>query len=266
MKPSRSRGWVSSRLSATQRSSSISARRRRSLAIHSSVPRCCWATGVRVLGTCSLSESEHSVGAPRMELVFYEPEYPLLSEALGAEVRCLCRVSSFPVVKAELLRLWRPAFWDLEPTHGVIFSRGCISAIGPTSFFAHRSAFSARLRAPRRPYRRAQKDVSTSVMSRTRSSSTSPGSKASTRRPSAESAASRCSKPKRASRSRCSTTMIAAVGSTRTLASLRRLSFIPEPGSVTTSSTDKPDDLVHSVSRDTWRSRSPRWSSLDTRA
>ena len=67
-------------------------------------------------------------------------------------------------------------------------------------------------------------------------------------------------------RSLRSTTMIAAVWSERSLASLRRLPFISEPTSLTTSSTDKPDEVAHSVSLATLRSRSPRWSWLDTRA
>ena len=59
---------------------------------------------------------------------------------------------------------------------------GCDSAMGPISCSAHRRAFPARLRAPRRPSRRARNQVSTSVMSRTRSSSTSPSPATNTRR------------------------------------------------------------------------------------
>ena len=71
----------------------------------------------------------------------------------------------------------------------------------------------ARLRAPRRPYRRTHIDVKTSIMSRTKSSVLSPGSATTIQRPCAESAACRCSTPNRANRSRCSTTITFASGS-----------------------------------------------------
>src|SRR3989454_6457297 len=77
-------------------------------------------------------------------------------------------------------------------------------------------------------------------MSCTRSSSSSPDSAVTSRRPVEESAASRCSTPNRARRSRCSTTMVVALGSASRRASLRRLEFMPEPTSVTTSLTESP--------------------------
>src|SRR6266851_4583906 len=58
---------------------------------------------------------------------------------------------------------------DRRP-HRAKLPPACDSAFGPASRCAQRRAFSARLRADRRPYRRAQKLVSTSVISRTRSS------------------------------------------------------------------------------------------------
>jgi hypothetical protein len=65
-------------------------------------------------------------------------------------------------------------------------------------------------------------------MSRTRSSMVSPGSAMTIRRPCADNADSRCSTPKRASRSRCSTTITLASGSDKTRRSLGRLPFSPD--------------------------------------
>src|SRR5580692_11083377 len=71
------------------------------------------------------------------------------------------------------------------------------AACGPTSRWAQPTAFNARFRADRRPYRRAQKLVSTSTMSRTRSSATSPLSSTTSRLPCAESADSTSSAVRR---------------------------------------------------------------------
>ena len=103
-------------------------------------------------------------------------------------------------------------------------------------------------------------------MSLIRSSSTSPASTTAILRPCADGAALRCSTPKRARRSRCSTTAVVAVASASRRACLRRFPFIPDPTSTTTSATAMPRPVAHSVSRATCRSRSPRWSRDDTRA
>jgi len=73
----------------------------------------------------------------------------------------------------------------------------------------------ARFHVPRRQYSRAHIEVTTSIMSRTRSSAVSPGSATTIRRSWAASAASRCSNPKRASRYQRSTTITVADGSDR---------------------------------------------------
>jgi hypothetical protein len=103
-------------------------------------------------------------------------------------------------------------------------------------------------------------------MSRTRSSSTSPSSTTTILRPWARRAASRCSTPKRARRSRCSATMVMAVGSESSFASFLRRPFIPDPTSVTTSETARPWAVAHPTRRATWRSRSDLWSCEETRA
>ncbi|SEU20982.1 hypothetical protein SAMN05421811_107306 [Nonomuraea wenchangensis] len=68
---------------------------------------------------------------------------------------------------------------------------------------------------------------------------------------------SRWSTPNRASRSRCSTTITAALGSARTRCSLRRLPFRPEPISLTTSLTARPAAFAPSTTRMACRSRPP---------
>lgn len=78
--------------------------------------------------------------------------------------------------------------------------------------------------------------------------------------------ASRCSTPKRASRSRCFTTITLASGSDKMRRSLGRLPFRPEPTSHTTCPTPKSRSVAHAVRRATCRSRSERLSWLDTRA
>src|SRR5271157_2565097 len=80
----------------------------------------------------------------------------------------------------------------------------------------------ARFRAERFPYNRAQNEVRTSVMSRTRSSSSSRSSTTINRRPDAASAASMYSEPKRVRRSRCSTTIAPMVGSLNSARSRER--------------------------------------------
>lgn len=80
-------------------------------------------------------------------------------------------------------------------------------------FPAAATARSARRRAERRPYSRAQRLVSTSLMFRTRSSSsTSRSSSTTTPPPRDRNKASTISKPKRARRSRCSTTTMPSPG------------------------------------------------------
>src|ERR1700752_3352209 len=68
--------------------------------------------------------------------------------------------------------------------------------------------FFALWRADRRPYKRAQKEVNTSIISWTRSSLTSELSMTRSLRSWAVRAASTYSAPKRINRSRCSTTMV----------------------------------------------------------
>src|SRR5574342_683095 len=127
------------------------------------------------------------------------------------------------------------------------------------------TALAARREAERRPYRRAHRLVSTSVTSRTRSSVVSASASTPIPRPHAASDAARCSTPNRVSRSRCSTTNTVAAGSDRTLVSLRRCPFIPDPTSVTTWSTAKPRPVAPATTRPTCRSRSSFWSAEDTR-
>jgi hypothetical protein len=110
----------------------------------------------------------------------------------------------------------------------------------PTLDRAHRSAFNARFRADRRPYSRAQKLVSTSTMSRTRSSVTPPSSTTTSRRPWADSAAPTNSAFRRARRSRCSTTTIVTVGSANRRRTLDRAPLVPDPTSVSTRTTGTP--------------------------
>lgn len=69
------------------------------------------------------------------------------------------------------------------------------------------------------------------------------------KRPWADRAASSYSTRKRARRSLCSTTMVLAIGSLSKQESLRRLPFIPDPTSVTTSEIDMPCALAQSVKR-----------------
>ncbi|EUA65520.1 hypothetical protein I553_10817 [Mycobacterium xenopi 4042] len=45
-----------------------------------------------------------------------------------------------------------------------------------------------------------------------------------------------------------------------------RLPFRPDPTSVTTCPTVRSCSVAHAVNRATWRSKSARWSWLDTRA
>ena len=78
------------------------------------------------------------------------------------------------------------------------------------------------------------------TMSPTRSSLASPGSTTTSLRPCADSAASRYSTPRRASRSRCSTTIMAARGSASTRRSLGRRPLTPGPTSVATSAAVTP--------------------------
>ncbi len=103
-------------------------------------------------------------------------------------------------------------------------------------------------------------------MSRTRSSRTSPSSSTTSRRPCADSAASTNSVFIRARRSRCSTTTTDTLGSASSRRSLAREPFIPDPTSASTRTTRWPTLPAHSLSRATWRSRSPRWSWDETLA
>ena len=105
--------------------------------------------------------------------------------------------------------------------------RAAAASPGPTSRSAQRTAFSARLRADRRPYSRAQKLVSTSTRSRIRSLVTSPSSSTTNRRPCAQSAASTNSAFIRASRSRCVTTTVRTAGSASSRRSLGRRPVTP---------------------------------------
>jgi hypothetical protein len=112
-----------------------------------------------------------------------------------------------------------------------------------------RSAVSARLRAERRPYSRAQNEVSTSVMSRTRSSSLSARSSTTRLRPLADSAASTSSTFIRPRRSLCSTTTVRTAGSASRRRSFARAPFVPDldaqhPGSRLRCPLGKAGDLA----------------------
>ena len=100
--------------------------------------------------------------------------------------------------------------------------------------------------------------VSTSIMSRTRSSALSPPPATSTRRPYAAKAASRYSTPKRASRSRCPATITMADGSDKTRRSFGRFPFTPEPTSRTTPATTTPCAAAHPATRPAGRPAGPR--------
>ena len=115
----------------------------------------------------------------------------------------------------------------------------------PPAPFVAFTARNARLLAPCRPYNRAQNEVRTSILSRTTSFPVSPSFAATMRRPRAASAASRCSTPKRASRSLCSTRLADTHRSASRSRNLRRWPFRPEPTSVT-----------HAVTLATCRSKS----------
>jgi len=91
-------------------------------------------------------------------------------------------------------------------------------------------------------------------MSPTRPSVVSPGSATTSSRPCAASAASRYSTPKRASRSRRSTTIMRTCGSASSRLSRGRLPLVAGPTSVTTSAAETPWPVAHAVSRATWRS------------
>src|SRR2546429_328545 len=141
----------------------------------------------------------------------------------------------------------------------------CANAIGPTSLAAERSAFSARLRADRRPYSRAQNEVRTSVMSRTRSSSTSAGSSTTRVRPIADNAASTNSTFIRPSRSLCSTTTVRTAGSASKRRTFARAPFIPDPTSASMRSTRAPSFAANSERRAPWRPETQRWPRGATR-
>ncbi|SNQ49983.1 Uncharacterised protein (modular protein) [Frankia canadensis] len=136
---------------------------------------------------------------------------------------------------------------------------------GP-SFVASTTARAARFAAARRPYSRAHIDVRISVMSRTRSSSTSAGSTTSNSRPCAANTASTYSAPNRANRPRCSTTIALTPGSPSNTNNFPRWPFNTEPTSVTTRPTGRPCPTAHTVTRATCQSRSAFWSADDTRA
>ncbi len=102
-----------------------------------------------------------------------------------------------------------------------------VSSPQPSAAAASR-ALRARFLAERRPYRRAQNEVSTSTMSRTRSSSTLPSSRTTRRRPDADKAASTSSTFIRPSRSLCSTTTVVTFGSASSRFAWERQPFTPE--------------------------------------
>ena len=97
------------------------------------------------------------------------------------------------------------------------------------------------VRAPRRPHRRTHNDVTTSIMSRTRSPAVSPGPTTSTRGPGGQRLVEvlHASLPARPPVGRTTTTV--ADGSDKTLAQLRLHALTsPEPSSHTTSATPRP--------------------------
>src|SRR6266508_202395 len=205
------------------------------------------------------------VGGAGIQISFDLRHRPVVGEPAGAEMP----QDERPLLRGGRLHLKPPAARD--PAVGNLVVRppahqGPVPLAGSGGRLAQVTARMARLRAPRRPYNRAQKPVSTSIMSRTRSSPLSPGSTTTSRRPCADSAASSCSTPKRASRSRCSTMITVACGSASSRLSFGRLPSKPEPTSVTTSATATPCPVAHAVSRATCRSRSARWSWAETRA
>src|SRR5258707_2711891 len=131
---------------------------------------------------------------------------------------------------------------------------------------AHPTAFSARFRADRRPYRRAQNDVSTSIMPRTGSSVSSLPSRTTIQLPWAPRAASTSSVFILPSRSRCSTAITATAGPASSRRALALVPFIPDPTSASTLTTGRPACAAHADRRATWRPRSAFWSCEDTRA
>jgi hypothetical protein len=95
-----------------------------------------------------------------------------------------------------------------------------------------------------RPWSRAQKLVSASVISRTRSSSPSPSSIITKPRPCAESAAPTSSAFIRRRRSRGSTTTVETLGSASNRRSLGREPFLPEPTSASMGTAGCPVDWL----------------------
>jgi amino acid permease-like protein len=203
--------------------------------------------------------------AARVQVGLDLGERPVVGEPASAEVL----IDQRPLPWGGRLHLELPATRDptlrnLEPL--ALANQPASTPVNSGGRLAQVTARSARLRAPRRPYSRAQKPVSTSIMSPIRSSLVSPGSTTSSLRPCAANAASRCSTLKRASRSWCSTTIVVACGSASSRVSLGRLPLTPAPTSVTTSATARPCPAAHAVSLATCRSRSARRLCEETRA
>ena len=99
------------------------------------------------------------------------------------------------------------------------------------------------------PHNRAHSDVRISVTSRTRSSSTSPGSTTSNLRPDADSTASTYSTPNLANQSLCSTTTVMTFRSRSKVNSFPRRPFSSGPTSVTTRTTGRSRPVAQVVTR-----------------
>src|SRR5437588_3525175 len=164
---------------------------------------------VQVRGELVTFQTVRPLGLPLIHVRLHPRETPVVGEPLRTAVR---------PQRGFMLRVW------IERELVCLDDRA--HAVGSRA--AHRAAASARRCAQRRPYSRAHIEVSTSTMSRTRSSSlTSSVLSTTRRRPVADSAASRCSVPNRANRSRCSTTIVDTFRSARSFRRLTRFSFSP---------------------------------------
>jgi len=131
----------------------------------------------------------------------------------------------------------------------------------------HASLISLALRVPRRnPYRRQQKEVITATRSFNKSSCSSASRFITIRsQPSFGRRISKKLKPKRVSRSLCSTTSRQGESCCSNSLSFFRLSFMPEPTSLITRYTSHPRARQNSKHRSACRSRSSFFSCEETR-
>ena len=94
-------------------------------------------------GTSSLAHGQHLERLSSVQAVLHQGEPPVVGETGGPSVRAKGRTRRGRRVELEAE--------CLMDRHVQIVAAGCDSAMGPISCSTHRSAFSARLRAPRRP-------------------------------------------------------------------------------------------------------------------